>query len=262
MAPSAFAHAPTFAGLRAADLVDIAARFRPHHFSRHEALFHEGHPAHAYFLIAEGRVKIVQTSAEGLEVILHLLGPGELVGALPNLDDGTYPGSAVALDNVVALAISPLDFEAILQQHPRVAINLLHFAAAKLRGVHDRLREMATERAERRVARTLCRLAAQIGRRVEAGVLLDAPLTRQALAELSGTSLFTVSRTLKEWEREGLILAGRERVVIVDTHALVAQADDLPDMPTPSARPSPLAQPPRVHPPARLGLDGTDPAPP
>lgn len=241
MALSTFAHAPVFDGLCETDLLDIAAHFRPHHFTRDEALFHEGHPAHAYYLIAEGRVKIVQTSAEGLEVILHLLGPGELVGALPNLDDGTYPGSAVALEDVMALAITPLTFEGILQRHPRVATNLLHFAAAKLRLVHDRLRELATERAERRVARTISRLAAQIGRRIEAGVLLDAPLTRQALAELSGTSLFTVSRTLKEWERQGLILAGRERVVIVNTHAMATLADDLPAVSRPPNSPSPRA---------------------
>lgn len=222
------ARAPLFAGLRPPDLADLAARFQPRSFSRHATLFHEGHPAHAYYLIADGRVKIVQTSADGVEVILHLLGPGELVGALPNLDDSTYPGSAIALDDVAALAITPDDFEAILERHPRVAINLLHFAAGKLRGAHQRLRELTTERAERRIARTLSRLAAQVGRRVEAGILLDTPLSRQALAELSGTSLFTVSRTLKEWERQGLLLAGRERVVIVDTHALVTLADDLP----------------------------------
>lgn len=226
--PFAFVRAPVFAGLRESDLRDIAPRFRPHRYARDEALFHEGHLAQAYYLLAEGRVKIVQTSPEGLEVILHLLGPGDLAGALPNLDDGTYPGSALALDDVVALAIAPREFEELLVQHPRVAINLLHFAAGKLRAVHDRLRELSTERAERRVARTISRLAAQIGRRTEAGILLDAPLTRQALAELSGTSLFTVSRTLKEWERQGLLLVGRERVVVVDTHALATLADDLP----------------------------------
>jgi len=228
LALSAFARAPLFAGLGQADLVDLAARFHPHHFARDEALFHEGHRAHAYYLMAEGRVKIIQTSVDGAEVILHLLGPGELVGALPNLDDGTYPGSAIALDDVSALSISPADFEALLEQHPRLAINLLHFAAGKLRSVHSRLRELTTERAERRLARTLSRLASQIGRRVEVGVLLDAPLTRQALAELSGTSLFTVSRTLKEWERQGVLQVGRQRVVIVNTHALATLADDLP----------------------------------
>jgi CRP-like cAMP-binding protein len=234
LALSAFTRAPIFAGLRQAELADLAASFHPHHFTREAALFHEGHRAHAYYLMVEGRVKIIQTSVDGVEVILHLLGPGELVGALPNLDEGTYPGSAIALDDVSALSISPGDFEALLERHPRLAINLLHFAAGKLRSVHSRLRELTTERAERRLARTLARLAAQIGRRVEAGVLLDAPLTRQALAELSGTSLFTVSRTLKEWERQGLLQVGRERVVIVNTHGLATIADDLP---SPAARP-------------------------
>ena len=228
---TAFARAPVFAGVGESDLHLIADLFHPHHYARDEALFHEGHRAHAYFLLAEGRIKIVQTSPEGLEVILHLLGPGDLAGALPNLDDGTYPGSALALDDVVALAITPREFEDLLVQHPRVAINLLHFAAGKLRAVHSRLRELSTERAERRVARTISRLAAQIGRRTEDGVLLDAPLTRLTLAELSGTSLFTVSRTLKEWERQGLLLVGRERVVVVDTHALATLADDLPPTP-------------------------------
>ena len=223
-----FAQATVFAGLGQADLEAISARFLPHRRQRDDALLLEGDPAEVYYLIAEGQVKIVQTSPEGSEVILHLLGPGELVGALPNLNDGTYPASAIALGEVLVYAISPREFEAILQRHPRVAVNLLHFAAGKLRAAHDRLRELATERVERRIARTLTRLASQIGRKTERGVLLDATLSRQDLAELSGTSLFTVSRTLKEWERQGLLEAGRERIVLLDTHGLMSLADDLP----------------------------------
>lgn len=224
----AFARATVFAGLRQADLEGIAAHFRPHRRHRDDPLLLEGDPAEVYYLIAEGQVKIVQTSPEGSEVILHLVGPGELVGALPNLHEGTYPASAIALSEVLVYAISPAEFEAILHRHPRVAINLLHFAAGKLRAAHDRLRELATERVERRIARTLTRLARQIGRKTERGVLLDAILSRQDLAELSGTSLFTVSRTLKQWERQGLLEAGRERIVLLDTHGLVSLADNLP----------------------------------
>lgn len=223
----AFARARVFDGLAGADLERLAAWFRPRRFSREAFLLREGEPASVYYLLAEGQVKILQTTAEGGEVILHLMEPGDLIGALPNLGEGTNPASAVALSEVLAFAIDPERFEVVLEQHPRVAVNLLHFAAARLQAAHTRLRELATERVERRLARTLCRLAAQIGRRTPQGVELAAPLSRQDLAEMSGTTLYTVSRTLKAWERQGLLRAGRVRITVLNTHGLVALADDL-----------------------------------
>jgi len=224
----AFARASIFTGLSGHALRSITAHFTPRRFPRDASLLLEGDPAEVYYLLAEGQVKVIQTSAEGFEVILHLLGPGDLVGALPNLNEGTYPASVIALTEVTAYAVSPADFDAILERHPSVAIHLLRFAAARLRASHARLREMATERVERRIARTLSRLAGQIGERTERGIVLRAPLSRQDLAELTGTTLFTVSRTLKEWERRGILIAGREQVILLNTHALVAIGEDLP----------------------------------
>jgi CRP-like cAMP-binding protein len=223
----ALANAPIFAGLSDMDREAIAGVFRLRRFPRDTALFLEGDPAEVYYLLAEGQVKVVQTSAEGVEVILHLLGPGDLLGALPNLDEGTYPASAIALTEVDAYAVSPLDFEAILKRYPAAALTLLRFAASHLRSTHARLRELATERAERRIARTLSRLAGQIGQRTERGVVLNAPLSRQDLAEMAGTTLFTVSRTLKDWERRGIVIAGRGQLTILNTHALMAIGEDL-----------------------------------
>ncbi len=224
----ALANAPIFAGLSELDREAIAGVFHLRRFPRDAALFLEGDPAEVYFLLAEGQVKAVQTSAEGVEVILHLLGPGDLLGALPDLDEGIYPASAIALTEVVTYAVSPRDFEAILERHPTAALYLLRFAASRLRTTHARLRELATERVERRIARTLSRLAGQIGQRTERGVVLNPPLSRQDLAEMAGTTLFTVSRTLKDWERRGILIAGRGQLTILNTHALVAIGEDLP----------------------------------
>jgi CRP-like cAMP-binding protein len=90
-----------------------------------------------------------------------------------------------------------------------------------LQEIQDRYRELATERTEQRVARALLRLTAQLGRKVEEGVLVDMALSRQSLAEMTGTTLYTVSRLLSDWERRGLIQTGRERVVIIKPHDLV-----------------------------------------
>ena len=94
--------------------------------------------------------------------------------------------------------------------------------------LQDRYRELATERVERRVARALLRLARQTGTRTQEGVLLDLPLSRQDLGQMTGTTQYTASRILSGWEHKGLIVTGRERVVIRDPHGLVIIAEDLP----------------------------------
>jgi CRP-like cAMP-binding protein len=81
--------------------------------------------------------------------------------------------------------------------------------------------EMATQRVEQRVALTLLRLVRQFGKRVEDGVLIDMPLSRQDLAEMTGTNIFNVSRILSSWEQEGVVQTGRKRVVLCKAHALI-----------------------------------------
>jgi len=226
--PRAFSSAKVFSNLKRKDLADISVRFKERAYKRGEILFIEGEPAQTYYIVGEGQVKVFQTSADGLEVILHMLGPGELVGAFPTLGKGTYPASAQAFTDLVAYSISSKAFDTILEDHPVVAVNLLRFSTRVLQASLDKLREMATERVEQRIARTLARLASQIGRKTEAGILIDAPLTRQDLAEMAGTTVFTASRTLKSWERQGILKTGRETVTILDPHRLVMIGEDLP----------------------------------
>jgi CRP-like cAMP-binding protein len=229
--PQAFSRAKVFSNLSQEDLADIAKRFKAREYQRGDILFIEGEPARAYFIVGDGQVKVFQSSADGFEVILHMLGPGELVGAFPTLGEGTYPASAQAFTDLVAYSISSEAFNTILEDHHIVAVNLLRFATRVLQASHEKLREMATERVEQRIARTLARLANQIGRQTEEGILIDAPLTRQDLAEMTGTTVFTVSRTLKSWERQGILEVGREKVTVTDAHRLIVLGEDLPASP-------------------------------
>jgi CRP-like cAMP-binding protein len=226
--PQAFLGAKVFKDLPHEGLIDVTECFKRREFERGDILFIEGQPARTYFIVGEGQVKVFQSSADGLEVILHMLGPGELVGAFPTLGEGAYPASAQAFTDLVAYSISSEAFDAVLDDYPLIAVNLLRFATRVLHASHEKLREMATERVEQRIARTLARLANQIGRPTGKGILIDAPLTRQDLAEMTGTTVFTVSRTLKSWEREGILEVGREKVTIIDPHRLVVLGEDLP----------------------------------
>lgn len=226
--PAAFQQAELFGGLEAQELAEVASWFKRTQYEADETIFLEGDQASAFHLVAGGKVKVVQTSAEGYEVILHIFEPGGIIGALPTAGEESYPASAIALEPVETYFITAAEFDEMMLTYPRVSRNLLRFATRMLQSAHRRLREMATERVERRVARTLARLTAQLGEEGEGGVTLDAPLSRKDLADMSGTTLFTVSRTLKSWERAGLVKTSRKRITILRPHELIAIAEDLP----------------------------------
>ena len=224
-----FMRASIFTGLSCEQIQQVAGCFKQRRLEDDTYLFHQDEPADAFYLILDGQVKIQQTTAEGFEVILHILGPGELVGALPTLGDGTYPASALTLGQTLAASIDAESFYQLLDVNPIIGKNLLRYATQLLQSSLGKIRELATQRVERRIARTLTRLASRLGREHEGQIYLDFPLSRQDLAELTGTSIFTVSRTLNTWEREGVLALGRERIVILSPHKLVAIGEDLPN---------------------------------
>lgn len=204
-----------------------AACFMPRWVQTGEFIFIAGQPAASVSLLAEGRVKVVQETEEGREVILRLIQPGELFGGAGGWGESTYPATAIALQDSVVLQLPAADFARMVACHPPFAAAVIRDLGARLREAEARIRELQTERAERRIARTLLRLANKTGVRTANGVELNLSLSRQDLAELAGTNLSTASRTLSAWDRAGLIRAQRGRIVILSPHRLVALAEDL-----------------------------------
>jgi CRP-like cAMP-binding protein len=142
--------------------------------------------------------------------------------------ESEYPASAQAMEDSTALAWESTFLRKLAEKEPSLNLNLMELMRVHIEEMQARFREVATERVEQRLAQTLLRLAAQTGRREPDGrVTIDLPLTRQDLAEMIGTTLFSVSRLLSDWERRGLISAGRESVAILNPHGLVSIAEDL-----------------------------------
>ncbi len=189
-------------------------------------LFFEGDAADvAHFLLA-GQVKVVRETADGQEVILRLIQPGEIFGGAGGWGAEVYPATAIALEDVRVFQLPNSEFARLIGLHPEVALAIIRELGARLREAEARIRELQAERVERRIARTLLRLAGKTGQKTAQGIQIDLPQSRQHLAELSGATLTTVSRVLSEWDRQGLILAGRERVTIAKPHELVMIAED------------------------------------
>jgi CRP-like cAMP-binding protein len=223
------ASVPLFRGLDGVGLTAVAADARLVRAAAGRTFFREGEPARLFFVLAGGRVKFTQISPEGHEVILRVIGPGEPFGGVAALAaDATYPVTARAVEASEAHAWDGAHITALMHRFPPIAINAATMIADRLHDLQRRHRELMTERVERRIARALLRLVSAAGRRVEGGVEIDFPLSRQDLAQMTGTTLFTVSRTLSAWETDGLIATGRRRVIIRQPHRLVRIAEDLP----------------------------------
>src|SRR5512134_2376963 len=188
-----------------------------------EFFFFQGDPATYFYILITGRAKLLQTSPTGQQVNLRTLNEWQLFGALGAVrEDATYPATAQALEHCTALAIESSFLHEMMKTRPYLNFSLMQLMTSYIMEMQERYRELATERVERRIALTILRLTAQIGRRVEgAGMTVELPLSRQDVAEASGTTIFTVSRVLADWERRGLVEAGRERVVIRNPHGLV-----------------------------------------
>lgn len=218
---------PLFQGLDRSHIEEVVNDARQRQAEHGRYFFHQGDQATAFYVLIQGRVRIAQLTPEGQQVTLRIASPGEMFGGIAALGEPTYPASAQALETSAALVWDGDTMFRLMEQHPRIALNTLHLLVGRYQELQDRYRELATERVERRVARALLRLARQTGRKVEGGVLIDFPLSREDLAELAGTTLYTASRILSGWERQGLVEAGRQRVLVRIPHGLVAIAEDL-----------------------------------
>jgi CRP/FNR family transcriptional regulator, nitrogen oxide reductase regulator len=217
-----------FSGLKQDELDRVAQAARIRKVDNQGFFYMEQDPAESLYILMEGRIRLVQVTPAGQQVIMRYISPVEEFGVIAMLSGAVYPVSAQAVDDSSAVYWNKASLKELMEQIPGVAINALQTLADRVSEFQDRIRELTTERVERRIARALLRLAQQTGRKVEDGVLVDLLITRQDIAEMTGTTIFTVSRTMSQWETQGIIKSGREKIIIRRPHQLVVIAEDLP----------------------------------
>ncbi len=216
-----------FKGLSREALDDVLDAGRRHRIAKGDVLFRQADPPEAFYVLVYGRVKVTQDTPDGQQVVVRFIGPGEMMGCVAVCGGNGYPGTATAVEDSLAIRWTAGAIAGLMQRHPTIAMNALGAVGGRLQEAQERIREMSTEKVERRIAHALLRLVRQAGRRVERGVEINFPISRQDIAEMTGTTLHTVSRTLSAWESQGLIEGGRQRVVVRNPHGLVTIAEDL-----------------------------------
>ena len=212
-----------FAGLTQAECRDIALCARARLFARDEVLFMQGQPVRSLVLIEAGSVKLTQLSPGGSEVILWMNGKGEAVGVQAETATSSHTCSARAMEKCKALVWEYSRLQSVLTEHPQIRKNINQILSNRLQELEERFREIATERVAKRLALTMLRLMKQVGREQHGGVQIS--LSREELAQMTGTTLFTISRILSKWSEDGFIEPRRESVVIRDAQRLERQVD-------------------------------------
>lgn len=181
-------------------------------------MFSEGNPVRDVTMLLSGCVKVTQTGLNGNEVILRLNGPGEIVGSFRVCTHCSHCSTAQPVQDSTALVWDAQTFEKLLVRYPMFRRNTLRALEERLRDMEQRFREVSTEKVGSRLSSELLRLSDRLGR--TSNGQLEITLSRAELAQLIGTTLFTVSRLLCQWQTQGIVAIRREAVMVRDVNAL------------------------------------------
>lgn len=214
--------ADVFKGLTEDHIRSILGEGRHKRIAPREALFRQDDAASHCYLVRQGRLKLAKLNEHGKEAIIRYLGSGQFTAAVAVMKDGLYPVSAIAMEKTDVIGWNKETMTTLMRRYPDIAINMLNILLVRIDDVQQRYFEVCTEQVAQRIARALLRLMRTAGSKAPDGISIDIPLSRQSIADYTGTTLYTVSRTLSAWERSGWIKTGRERIVITDPHALVS----------------------------------------
>ncbi|MCP4168998.1 MAG: Crp/Fnr family transcriptional regulator [Chloroflexi bacterium] len=214
---------PLFNALTEEEWQAVAPYLHGHCYPKDAYLFFQGDQPDALFILWIGRVKLVRHTDHGRDVVLEVLGPGQLLGEMAVLDGRPYSTTALTLEEVAVVSIGRRDFFSILERFPKVSMGVISELSRRLRLTSELVRSLAVDRVEQRIARTLIRLANLAGAPYdtpEEALLIDMPLTRQDIAEMTGTTVETAIRVMSRFRKQGLVSSSRGRVVITDLESL------------------------------------------
>jgi CRP-like cAMP-binding protein len=207
---------PFFRRLSEVDLARLASIAVSRTYEKGEVVFSEGDAPAYLHTIANGRVKMVKRMPSGKEVILEIMGPGDPLGAVVAYEDRPYPATAVAQEPVRALLFPRSELFAMLEQHPSVVRGFLSGMARRIVELTQRIPEVAGGRVETRFALLFLKLSDNLGRPEGEATFIPLPLSRQDLADLTGTTLETSIRVMSRWGKEGVVLTAPDGFRIGD----------------------------------------------
>jgi CRP-like cAMP-binding protein len=213
-----------FSGVLAKEYQTICSAGRTRRIARNEILHVSGDPVRHIIMLTTGLVKVSQLGMSGSESIIRVISPGDLLGLVELFSTKRHSTTAQAVRPARALVWHADTFMALSERQPALLQNLVRIAGGHLEELSARFCEVANERVSSRVARQVVRLTEKVGR--SSGELVEITLSREDVARMTGTTLFTVSRLFSAWAALGLVKTRREGLTIVDMNSLRTMFDE------------------------------------
>lgn len=212
---------PPFRSLSRLQIRKILDAAKAARFEAGQPVFSEGMAIDRFFLLLDGHIRVQRTTSSGDQVIVLHVAPGQLFGIGAALGHTAYPATAVAADDCIVLAWPNRLWPDFTTQYPGFATQSYKAVGERLADMQSLIVDMATKQVEQRIACALLRLITQMGRKVERGIEIDFPITRQNISDMTGTTLHTVSRLLSAWEKDGIVESERKKITVTAPHRLV-----------------------------------------
>ena len=203
---------PIFSSLNGDELGELADLSIERSFMPNESIFWDGDAPEWFYIVAEGKVKVLKHSSLGKDFVIAFFGPGEMFGEVAVFENKPYPTSAQAVAETIVLGIKGVDFLSFLSSRPQTTLRIINVLAGRLRDAQGRLRDLAGERVEQRLAGVLLMLSAKLGPTL--------PFTRQEIAEMVGTTTETAIRVMSHLKDRGIIHTVRGEVIILNDEKL------------------------------------------
>jgi CRP/FNR family transcriptional regulator len=200
---------PLLAALTDEQIAVVADRFRADSFASDTIVFLEGDPADRLWVVQAGQIKIVKHSSDGQENLLEVIMPGEVFGGAAILFPA-HPATAIAMTDTTTLSLERSEFLSLLRRCPEVALRIIDTLGERLRAAM-KMRALAPERVEVRLANILLKLGSKVGSPVVTGgsaadgLRIEISLSRQDLADMAGTTIETAIRMMSRFRKEGLV---------------------------------------------------------
>jgi CRP/FNR family transcriptional regulator, nitrogen oxide reductase regulator len=211
---------PPFRTLSGPQIRQILDAARTARYDAGQKVFSEGTEVDRFFLLLDGHVRVQRTTAQGDQIILLHIAPGQLFGIGAALGHKVYPATAVAADDCVVLCWPNRLWPEFIARYDGFATQTYATVGERLNDMHAVIVEMATKQVEQRIAAALLRLVTQMGRKVDAGIEIDFPITRQNISDMTGSTLHTVSRLLSAWEKDGIVASERRKITVTAPNQL------------------------------------------
>ncbi|MFC4159328.1 Crp/Fnr family transcriptional regulator [Chitinimonas lacunae] len=202
---------PLFAGLTGEELAHVEASSTTNSYPKGTVIINEGDPGSSMYLLVQGRVKVFVSDNHGKEFVLAILGPGEYVGELALLDDEPRTASVETEENSTFMVIQKEDFLALLHNHPSIQFKLLLSLTHRSRQLTESIKNLALKDVYSRVRLLFEDLAVE----KDGHLMIDEPMTQQAIADRVGSSREMVARIMKELVFGGYVRIENERLILL-----------------------------------------------